>query len=107
MRSEPLAAEPSDAAQPDRGGVWAIVYAALWLNLSALALLVLWPRYGIRGIFWYAAWVSVLGVLAWFLTDARVLLHDLLISLSPREKLLLGLGTLVPLFAPLPARNLH
>src|SRR2546425_69660 len=96
----------SDAPASD-SGLWSLVYAALWLNVTLLAILMLWPRNGFAGILWYAAWAAGLGLLAWFVTNTRVLLHDLLISLSPREKALTGLAVLIPLFTPVVLRNFH
>src|SRR4051812_44221602 len=98
---------PTESLQLRGSRLWALAYTALWLNLSLLASLIYWPRLSPMNFIWIVAWALAIGLLAWFVQSIRILLHDLLVSLAPRDKFLLALGCLIPLLGPLFSKTLH
>ena len=81
--------------------LWSALYVALWLNACALAALVC--RGGHPDGEWVVAWcvaAAVLGAAALMTGSFRAIIHDLLIDLTPRERILSGVMVFVVFLLP-------
>ena len=76
-------------------GLWTFFYAALWLNGALLACLILYSRGGIAAWPRMALWTLALGITAALTGYSRIVIHDILVGLSFRERLVLGIFILI------------
>lgn len=98
---------PDRDFRPVRGapplGLWGPQFGALWLNAVMLAVLALYPR--ADALFFpfkiqVALWALGLALAALTACHLRIVLHDLLTSLSDRDRFLLTLFMLGPILLP-------
>lgn len=111
LRDEPpdeTAPAPPDSRSETasaRLGLWGPLYFLLWLAGVLLAVVTLWWRQPDSLAVQVAAWALTLGVVAWLVCQSRVMIHDLLTTLSDRDRFLLGLLMLTPLVLPVMVRG--
>ncbi|MCL5269965.1 MAG: DUF4129 domain-containing protein [bacterium] len=90
-----------------RAMLWTGYFLALWLNAILLAALIVFPARGWAGLIHWALWALGLGVAVLVAASSRLLIHDVLVGLTPRERLFLGLIHAMIFMLPAFSRDAH